>query len=58
VLRKAFEATLNDSAFQAESEKASFPIEPMGGLELAAIIADLVNTAPAVVAKGKEATAK
>jgi tripartite-type tricarboxylate transporter receptor subunit TctC len=58
ILRKAFEAVLNDPAFQAESEKASFPIEPMGGVELAAIIADLVSTPSAVVAKGKEATVK
>lgn len=58
VLRKAFEASLKDATLQAESEKASFPIEPMGGLELAQIVTDLVNTPPAVVAKAKAAVEK
>jgi tripartite-type tricarboxylate transporter receptor subunit TctC len=58
VVRTAFEATLNDAQFQDEAAKASFPIEPMSGLELSAVIADLVGTPPAVVAKAKEATQK
>jgi len=58
VVRKAFEATLNNPEFQADSEKSSFTIEPMSGLELSSIIADLIGTSAPVIAKAKAATQK
>jgi tripartite-type tricarboxylate transporter receptor subunit TctC len=55
ILRQAFAATLRDKAFLAEVEKLQIPIDPMGPDEVAAIVADTINAAPAVVAKAKAA---
>jgi tripartite-type tricarboxylate transporter receptor subunit TctC len=55
ILRQAFAATLKDKAFLAEVEKLALPIDPMSADEVAAIVAETVNAAPAVVAKAKAA---
>ncbi len=55
ILRQAFAATLRDQAFLAEVEKLQIPIDPMSADEVASIVAETINAAPAVVAKAKAA---
>jgi hypothetical protein len=49
-LRRAFDATLKDSAFLAEAKRVNLEVDgPMPGEELAEIIGKLSQTPPAVV---------
>src|SRR5688572_26521651 len=52
-LRKAFDATLADPAFIAESEKQRMEIRAMTGEELAKLIKDIIETPPAIREKVK-----
>jgi tripartite-type tricarboxylate transporter receptor subunit TctC len=53
VLRKAFQATLTDAAFLAESEKAKLTLDPVTGEELEKMIGELFALDPGLVAKLK-----
>jgi tripartite-type tricarboxylate transporter receptor subunit TctC len=50
-LRAAFDATLADPEFRREAERQGLEISPMGGEELAKIIADMLDTPPALLAR-------
>jgi len=54
-LRAAFDATLRDKAFLAEVDKLQIAIDPMSAAEVTQIVADTINTQPAVVTKAKAA---
>jgi tripartite-type tricarboxylate transporter receptor subunit TctC len=49
-LRQAFDATMRDPGFIAESKKQSFSIDPMKGVEMDALIKQLYATPPDVIA--------
>jgi tripartite-type tricarboxylate transporter receptor subunit TctC len=53
VLRKAFQDTLKDSAFLAETEKAKLTIGPVAGEELERIVGELFTLDAGLVAKLK-----
>jgi tripartite-type tricarboxylate transporter receptor subunit TctC len=57
VLRRAFDATMQDPAFLAEAEKLKLEIEPMAGEALQAVVAKLASTPPAVVQQVRDALA-
>lgn len=50
ILRKSFDATLNDPAVRADAEKRKFYLDPMTGAEVEAL-AEKMQTAPAAVVK-------
>jgi tripartite-type tricarboxylate transporter receptor subunit TctC len=50
-LRKAFMETMVDKEFLAEADKAKFEITPVSGDEIAALVADIYKTPPAVAEK-------
>ncbi len=51
MLRKAFAATLKDADFLAEAKKVKLEIDPLIGVEVEKIVAELFNINPAVKAK-------
>jgi tripartite-type tricarboxylate transporter receptor subunit TctC len=53
LLRKAFQDTLEDKAFLAETEKAELKIDPVTGVELTRMVADLNTLDPPFLAKLK-----
>jgi tripartite-type tricarboxylate transporter receptor subunit TctC len=53
-LRAAFDATMKDPEFLADSEKQHLLVTPMTGKEVEAFIAELYRTSPDVVAAAKE----
>src|SRR5258708_3209498 len=53
ILRQAFAATLRDQAFLAEVEKLQIPIDPMTADQVASIVAETINAAPAGAPKAK-----
>jgi len=55
ILRKAFEATLKDSAFLSDAERIGFAVEPMNAREAGRIVHETINAPAAVVAKAKAA---
>jgi len=50
-LRRAFDKTMKDEGFIAETEKIGFDLNPLTGEEVQALVADLAKTPPAVVAR-------
>jgi tripartite-type tricarboxylate transporter receptor subunit TctC len=50
-LRKAFMDTMADRDFLAEADKAKFEITPVSGEKIAALVADIYKTPPAVAEK-------
>jgi len=54
VLRKAFEAMINDSAFKADAAKRGADLMPMSGEALAAYIKDIVATPPEILRRTRE----
>jgi tripartite-type tricarboxylate transporter receptor subunit TctC len=54
ILRKAFQAMVNDPTFRADAEKRGADIYPMPGDELAAYIKGIVATPPATIRKTNE----
>ncbi|HET7680148.1 MAG TPA: tripartite tricarboxylate transporter substrate-binding protein [Xanthobacteraceae bacterium] len=52
-LRKAFDATLKDPAFIAETEKQRMEIRAMSGQELAQLVNDIIGAPPATLEKVK-----
>jgi len=57
ILRKAFQDTLKDPAFQEEAKKSKLDIDPLTGEETERIVAGLFKLDPALVAKLSEALA-
>jgi tripartite-type tricarboxylate transporter receptor subunit TctC len=53
IIRKAFDDTMKDKDFLADSDKQQLPVNPLTGQEAEAIVAKMMNAAPAVVAKAK-----
>jgi tripartite-type tricarboxylate transporter receptor subunit TctC len=54
LLRAAFQATLNDPAFQREAQAQSLPLDPVPGEEAAAIIERIYAAPPELARKVKE----
>jgi tripartite-type tricarboxylate transporter receptor subunit TctC len=54
-LRKAFDDTMRDPAFQAAAEKAGLHFNPVGGEELQRIVVRIVSPSPAIIEKVKDA---
>jgi tripartite-type tricarboxylate transporter receptor subunit TctC len=50
-LRRAFDATMKDPDFIAEATRIGFALDPLTGEEVQALVADLANTPPAIVAR-------
>jgi tripartite-type tricarboxylate transporter receptor subunit TctC len=57
ILRKAFQAMVNDPAFRADAEKRGADLLPMPGEELAGYINGIVATPPDIVRKTNEVIA-
>ena len=53
VLRKAFDGMMKDKAFLADASKAGLDVSPVEGARIQRIVADLVHTPDAIVAKAK-----
>ncbi|HEY8580015.1 MAG TPA: tripartite tricarboxylate transporter substrate-binding protein, partial [Beijerinckiaceae bacterium] len=53
MLRRAFDATMKDPAFLQEAEQQGFDISPSTGEEAQAVVAEIVDAAPEVVARAK-----
>ncbi|OLC15389.1 MAG: hypothetical protein AUH29_08050 [Candidatus Rokubacteria bacterium 13_1_40CM_69_27] len=53
ILRTAFQETLKDKAFLAETEKAKLSLDPVTGEELEKMVAELFRLDPALLAKLK-----
>ena len=56
-LRRAFDATMKDPAYLAEAEKARLDVSPMPGEEIGPMVAKVLATPPAIVARVREALA-
>jgi tripartite-type tricarboxylate transporter receptor subunit TctC len=57
ILRKAFDAMMNDPAFKADAAKRGADLMPMAGEELAAHVKDIVATPPNIIRKTNEVIA-
>ena len=57
-LRKAFDTTMTDKAYLAETKKVRLNINPTPGAELAKIVSDIVNAPPEVIAKARGALSR
>ena len=55
-LRAAFDATLTDAEFKAESDKQRMEISPMSGAELQQLIADLIDAPKELLEKVRQVT--
>jgi tripartite-type tricarboxylate transporter receptor subunit TctC len=53
IIRKAFNATMQDKEFLADMEKQQLPVNPLTGEDAEAIVAKMMNAPPAIVAKAK-----
>ena len=53
-LRAAFDATMKDTEFLGEMERAKIDVRPLSGIELAAQIAEIYRTPAAVVEKTRQ----
>jgi tripartite-type tricarboxylate transporter receptor subunit TctC len=49
VLRKAFEATMNDSDFRNEAKRLGAPVEPVSGMEIQQLVKEMSQTPPDVI---------
>jgi tripartite-type tricarboxylate transporter receptor subunit TctC len=52
-LRRAFEATMKDQAFLNEAKQLNLEMSPFGSDRATAIVNDIINTPPALIAKAK-----
>ena len=55
ILRKAFDATLRDKAFLADTDKVRFDIEPMDAAEVTQIVRETIGAPPDLIAKARAA---
>jgi tripartite-type tricarboxylate transporter receptor subunit TctC len=54
ILRAAFDATMTDPAFLADTKKADLPVSPVSGADAAKMIATIAASKPEVVAAARE----
>jgi tripartite-type tricarboxylate transporter receptor subunit TctC len=54
-LRAAFDRTMQDAAFRAETQNNGIEINPVSGAQIDALIAGLYQLSPGVIAKAREA---
>jgi tripartite-type tricarboxylate transporter receptor subunit TctC len=54
ILRKAFDATMQDPAFQEEMKRLDLPLDPVPGAQVDKIVANMLNVPASVQAKAKE----
>jgi hypothetical protein len=54
-LRKAFDDTMRDPAFQEAAKKANMYFNPLSGVELQKIVNRIVSPSPEVIEKVKQA---
>ena len=54
ILRKAFDDMIKDPEFLADAAKTSMEIEPMSGVELDKVVADMFEAEPKTVAAVKK----
>ncbi len=54
VIRKAFDETMTDAAYLAESERLSLPVNPINGPDSARVIDRMMAVSPAVVARARK----
>jgi tripartite-type tricarboxylate transporter receptor subunit TctC len=52
-LRAAFDETMKDPAFLEEAKKSNVEVDPMTGAELQQVVAKVMKTPPAVIARAK-----
>jgi tripartite-type tricarboxylate transporter receptor subunit TctC len=50
-LRHAFDETMKDAEFLAETERLQLEVAPMSGVEMQALVVELANTPPDIVAR-------
>jgi tripartite-type tricarboxylate transporter receptor subunit TctC len=50
-LRRAFDATMRDEGFRADVAKIGFELNPQTGEQIQALIAELANTSPEIIAR-------
>jgi tripartite-type tricarboxylate transporter receptor subunit TctC len=55
-LRRAFDATMKDADFLAEAAKADLEVNPIDGVKIDELLADLYQTPTDIVAKARRAT--
>jgi len=55
VLRRAFDATMADEAFLADARKGQLELAPLNGEDLTAVVKEIVDTPPELVAKARAA---
>jgi tripartite-type tricarboxylate transporter receptor subunit TctC len=53
-LRQAFDATMDDKAFQADMEKAHFPVAPVSGKDAQKLVMTLTGISPDLLSKATE----
>jgi tripartite-type tricarboxylate transporter receptor subunit TctC len=56
-MRRAFEATMKDRDFLAEADKLKIEIDPLSGVQVAALIADIYKTPSETVERVRAAMA-
>jgi tripartite-type tricarboxylate transporter receptor subunit TctC len=56
-LRRAFDATMKDPAYRAESEKAKLEVDPMTGEEVQALVEEAARTPPEIAKLVRDAMA-
>jgi hypothetical protein len=54
-VRRAFDATMKDKEFLAEADKLKIEIDPLSGVEVAALIEQIFRTAPETIARVRAA---
>jgi tripartite-type tricarboxylate transporter receptor subunit TctC len=57
LLRRAFDATLNDPEFRKEAEAAGLDLNPVPGAKLQTIVEELVHASPEVINRAKTVSA-
>jgi hypothetical protein len=57
-LRTAFDATMRDKQFLAETEKMELPVIPTSGTEAEAIVGGIYNFSPALMARARAVITK
>jgi tripartite-type tricarboxylate transporter receptor subunit TctC len=53
IMRKAFNETMKDKEFLADTEKLQLPVNPLTGEEAEAVVGRMMQAPPAVIAKAK-----
>ncbi len=52
--RAAFEAMVEDEAFKQDAEAMGYLLDPTGGADVAAIVSELIDVSPEVIARAQE----